>query len=353
MGYIVIFMFCVTLLFALFEEQTKRYRLPVYLVIGALLVLVAGLREVGIDPDSLNYEGTFLNNTSANAEKSVEYSFLLISQILHSFSNDVHSLFLLYALLGVALKMYAFRKLSSLWLLPLAMYICNYFIVHECMQIRTGVLSGMLLLAIYYIGEEQKKKALLCLMIGTFFHYSGLIMLPIFLLSNKEITKRQKIIWALVIPISYGFVFYGFNALLTTNVDIPFIGDKFAIYQNDANTKGTSGWVNIYSPFRMLTIFLFYYTLFFHDTIIRFNKYLPLQIKMFALGNFFYIAFSFFPVFASRVCMLYEIVTIPIFASIFYTIRPKWASYGLMFLFGLLLLNYSLGNIGFVLFWKV
>lgn len=349
MGYIVIFMFCVTLLFALFEEQTKRYRLPVYLVIGALLVLVAGLREVGIDPDSLNYEGTFLNNTSANAEKSVEYSFLLISQILHSFSNDVHSLFLLYALLGVALKMYAFRKLSSLWLLPLAMYISYYYIMHECIQIRTGVLSGMLLLAIYYIGEEQKKKALLCLMIGTFFHYSGVILFPILFISNKELTKKKRFIWLLLIPISYILVFGGFKAL-QNGIDLPYIGDKLSWYQNETAKKGRLGAVDIFGPAQLISLFLYFYVLYFYDTISKYNKYLHIQFKMFTIGIFIYVSFSFLPVFAERVSLLYEIVNILMYSNIYYTIRPRWAAVSVIFVLGMINMFLSIWLINLRLF---
>ena len=177
MAYIVIVIYVICCFFALFEERIKQYRTAIYIGLGFLLVLVAGLRPVGIDPDSLNYENTFLNYTSPNASDNVEYSYILFSQIVNFFTDDVHVLFLFYALLGVGIKMYAFRKYSSTWFLFLALYISDYYIMHECMQIRTGVLSGLLLVALTKIGDGNRKAADIILLVGLFFHYSALILL--------------------------------------------------------------------------------------------------------------------------------------------------------------------------------
>lgn len=342
MGYIIIGIFTVTVFFALFEEKIIKYRTPLYIFIFFLLVLVAGLREVGVDYDSLNYEGTFLDSDSNTAAESVEYSYILFSQIIKFFSNDVHILFLFYALLGVGLKMYAFRKYNSLWFPILAIYISEYYALQECMQIRSGVLSGFLLIAITQIGDGKKKLAVLSLLLGCFFHYSALILLPILFLSNKEMTKKQRIKWGAFVSISYSLFILGVSFLFNFTSNIPYIGNKLDMYQKGLEIGIHAERLNVFDLKHLLRLFLYFYILYFYDTISKYNKYLPLLIKIFSIGLFFYAAFAFFPVFGERVNRLYEVVCIILFANIYYTIRPKWAATGVIFILGLILLNYSL-----------
>ena len=117
------------------------------------MILIAGLRPVGIDPDSNNYEYTYIHYDTPNALEGVEYSYLFLSMIFNKITSDVHILSLFYALLGVGIKFFAFRKLSNTYFLPVIVYIGYYFIMHECMQIRTGILSAVFLLYIKAIGD--------------------------------------------------------------------------------------------------------------------------------------------------------------------------------------------------------
>lgn len=353
MAYIVIVIYVICCFFALFEERIKQYRTAIYISLGFLLVLVAGLRPVGIDPDSLNYENTFLNHTSPNASDNVEYSYILFSQIINFFTNDVHVLFLFYALLGVGIKMYAFRKYSSTWFLFLALYISNYYIMHECMQIRTGVLSGLLLVALTKIGDGNRKVAAVILLIGFFFHYSALILLPILFLSNKEMNKKQRTKWLTLVFASYLIFIMGQSFFVNFGTNLPYIGNKLALYQKGTELGKISASTNVFGPIYLFGLFLYLYILYFYDTISKHNKYLPLLIKVFSLGFFFFASFSFLPVFGQRVSMLYKTVSIILFANIYYTIRPKWVAVSITAIIGLLYLNYSLPEIGLTLFWKV
>ena len=345
MAYIVIVIYVICCFFALLEERMKQYRTAIYIGLGFLLVLVAGLRPVGIDPDSLNYENTFLNYTSPNASDNVEYSYILFSQIVNFFTDDVHVLFLFYALLGVGIKMYAFRKLSNLWFISLAIYISYYFTLHECIQIRTGVLSGLILIAIIQIADGKRKLAAVSLLIGAFFHYSSLAMLPILCISNKDMSKRSRIIWSLMIPLSYAFFFAGYATSFNYGLELPYVGGKLAAYQISA-IKGLIGSAKPFGPFQLFTLCIYYYALYFYDTIIYYNKYFPIQIKIFTIGLFIYVTFSFLPVFAERVSLLYEIVSITICANFYYTVRPKWVSIGFIFILGIIYSYLSLWLIG-------
>ena len=166
MGYITVVLFSVTTFLALIERYIRKYKLLLYFLISIALILIAGLRPVGIDPDSNNYEYTYIHYDTPTALEGVEYSYIFLSMIFNTITNNVHILFLFYALLGVGIKFFAFRKLSNSFFLPVIVYIGYYFIMNECLQIRKGILSAVFLLYIKAIGDRQKKRAIYLLLIG-------------------------------------------------------------------------------------------------------------------------------------------------------------------------------------------
>lgn len=351
MGYIIIAIFIIVVILSYIEDYLGKYKLPLYLLIGFTLILLAGLREVGIDPDSQNYEISFLRYYDSSAQERVEYSYTFISMLLNFITDDVHILFLFYAFWGLTLKFVAFRNYSAQWFLPIVVYLAYYYELHEVTQIRTGILSGCLLLAIKPIAEGKRKIALCILLIGSIFHISGLMFLPLVFLSNKPMSIKEKIIWASLIPISYVIYFAGANLIVNTN--LPYIGDKLALYQKGVEKGLISVSVNVFSPMQMFSVMLYYYLLFFHDTLVKFNKYFVVMMKILTLGLFCFAAFAILPVMAQRVCYLFSIVNVILYTNICYTIKQKWIGITLVSLISLIILNYGLGYINFPFLWKI
>lgn len=93
MGYIIIAIFIIVVILSYIEDYLGKYKLPLYLLIGFTLILLAGLREVGIDPDSQNYEISFQRYYDSSAQERVEYSYTFISMLLNFITDDVHILF--------------------------------------------------------------------------------------------------------------------------------------------------------------------------------------------------------------------------------------------------------------------
>ena len=350
-GITIIAIFIIVVILSYIEDYLGKYKLPLYLLIGFTLILLAGLREVGIDPDSQNYEISFQRYYDSSAQERVEYSYTFISMLLNFITDDVHILFLFYAFWGLTLKFVAFRKYSAQWFLPLVVYLAYYYELHEVTQIRTGILSGCLLLAIKPIAEGKRKIALCILLIGSIFHISGLMLLPLVFLSNKPMSTKEKIIWASLIPISYVIYFAGANLIVNTN--LPYIGDKLALYQKGVEKGLISVSVNVFSPMQMFSVMLYYYLLFFHDTLVKFNKYFVVMMKILTLGLFCFAAFAILPVMAQRVCYLFSIVNVILYTNICYTIKQKWIGITLVSLISLIILNYGLGYINFPFLWKI
>lgn len=303
------------------EDRLQRYNRVVYIGLTVVLILFAGLREVGFDRDSENYEMYFDNYDDPLYEFTVEYSYRLLSYIFSSAFGDVHSLFLFYALIGVTLKMYAFRRLSLYWFLPVAVYLGNYYILHDLTQMRASIVSGLTLCAIPLIYEGRRKAALGLLGIGCIFHYSSVALLPMVLLSKNDMGDRQRWLWAAVIPLGYLIYFAQFN--ITTQIYIPYVSDKIEAYEL-LRDKGIAGEeINVFNLVFLVKCAAYFYVLYFYDTIKRENKYLPLVLRIMGISLFAFLFFAQLPVAAFRLSQLYGIVEIMLFTYILYTVRPN------------------------------
>lgn len=330
---ILLLIFFVVFVAALVEERLESQKLYAYIFIGVMLVLCAGMKEIGFDSDSKNYEVYFLYNDEPTFLLTVEYSFLLLSRVVGSFTGDVHAMFFLYAGVGIALKLVAIRRLSELWFLPLLVYLGNYYLIHDMTQIRACIVSGLLLLAIKPWSEGHKWQAAILLLVGCLFHYSTLILLPALFLGNKEMTKRERIIWAMLVPAGYLVYFAHLNPL--TTISIPYIGDKVEVYQ-DLNERGIVGdTINVFSIAFLATWAAYLYLLYFYDLVKDHNKYLSLMLKLMGISIFLYLAFTFLPVLSFRFSELYGIVEVIVFANIYYTIKPAWFSKTVVAVIGL------------------
>ena len=277
------------------EEYLGKYKWFAYILIGIFLILYAGLRPVGFDRDSENYENYFMHPDSRINEISVEPSFLILSRLLYPFFPDVHILFFLYALLGVGLKFFAIKRITNLLFLPILIYVCNFFLLHDVTQIRAGVISGLFLLSIKPLSEGKRLHALCYIMIGAIFHFSALALLPLLFLSNTPISRKWKIAWAMVVPVCFLLYFSGFDLLTTFH--IPYISDKIDIYQRLSETK-------------------------LSETIKPYVPSIYLLIKILACSVLFYFAFTSIKIVSMRISELYGIIEIVLYPCIIYTVRP-------------------------------
>ncbi len=316
---------CVFLLssfFAFFEEKLGRFKWYVYALIGVALMLLAAFRPIGIDNDSYSYENYFVNYDNPLYEVSVEYSYRYLSELLYPIFKDVHVIFLLYAIGGVGLKFGAFRKLTPMPFMAVAVYICTYFVLHEFTQIRVGVSSGLLLFIIMAIAERHRKQAIALILVSLVFHYSSALMIPLLFFSNDEMSEKERNLWCLLIPA--GYICY-FLHIGLTSLPIPYIADKFEAYE-ELKGKGFLDEVNVFNLLFLLKIVIFYYVMAYYDVIKPHNKYLPIMMKMESLSLFSFTALSSLPVLSFRVSELYGIVEIILYCNLFYTIRPWWLS---------------------------
>ena len=315
--FLLLFFVIVSLIFL--EDYLGDYNKYAYWGLCIFLILFSAFRTIGIDPDSETYEGIFKNNEN-NPKLLVESSFLFISGIIKIFTDDIHYLFLIYAILGITIKFYALRQLSPWYFLPLVIYFGNYFILHDFIQIRAGIASAMLLLAIKPLSEGNKKKAIVYFLIANVFHYSSLVFYPILFFSNN-LSRIWK--YALIAIMPVGAILFLLRLDFISALPIPYIQEKLEMYKTLTET-GFFEEFNLKNVPLWIQYVILLYSLYFYDTILEKYPALPLLLKITAYSMFFFFAFSSVSVVAGRFQELLGIVELALFPCVCYTFRPQY-----------------------------
>lgn len=293
----------------------------VFYFVGLLLICVAGFRIGEKMPDYETYIGLYDQAISDNLTYFIEISFLYIAKISNNIkSESVIVLFFLYAVLGVSLKMISIKRLSGLWFYSLIIYVSNYFILHEMIQIRAGVAAGFILLAIVPMYNRQFIKFFLLIGLATLFHYTSIIFLTLWLLKPNE---YNKFLYIILILLAFVIHFIGLDIISFVLSPTPFYSiDPTSISYLDINDQSSK--INVFSIFvTTKVVFLIYFT-YFINRIEKFNKYIFIILKLYALGLFVYIAFSAYPVIAVRIS--YTLMTCEIFIipTLIFTIKGHY-----------------------------
>ena len=315
--FLLLFIIIISLIFL--EEYLGDYNKYVYWGLCIILILFSAFRPIGVDPDSEAYEEIFKSNGD-DPRLLVESSFLFLSEIIRNFTDDVHYLFLLYAILGITIKFYALRQLSPWYFLPLAIYFGHYFILHDFIQIRAAVASGMLLLAIKPLSEGNKKRAIVYFLIANVFHYSSLAFYPILFFSNN-LSQIWK--YALIAVLPIGVVLFLLHYDFFSAIPIPYIQDKIEMYK-ELVERGVFEELTLKNVFIWIQYVIILYSLYFYETIYEHCPALPLLLKITAYSMVCFFLFSSIAVVAARLHELLGIVELALFPCVFYTIRPQY-----------------------------
>ena len=341
---VLLIVFVMLLLLAFFEEYLGKYKWAAYIVIGIIMILCAGLRPVGFDRDSKNYESFFLHPDSGLSEISVEPLFLALCKILYFFYPDVQLLLFFFACFGVIIKFWAIRKITPLFFLPLVIYFSNFFLLHEVTQIRAGIVSGLFLLSLPQMAEGKKILPFCLIAFGALFHFSALSLLPLLFLNNNEIHPKLKIIWACVVPLC--FVLYALDLDLLTTVPLPYVTDKVETYKT-MSEFGNVDKESILNPFPLMKMAVFLYFLYFSKTIESYVPSINLLIKILGCSLIVYFAFSSVKIISTRISELYGVVEIVAYPCILFTIKPRVAGMVLVCLIGLIEIYFNVFQWGF------
>ena len=324
--------------------HNNKYRLLYnifFLLVFILLFSIAAFRPVGIDRDSGAYAGaiqSFIITHNYDFIRTEPFFYLIVDVSKFLFNNVVRGVFILYAFLGVSLKLYAIKKNASFPLLSLIVYFYLYFALHEMTQIRVGVASAIFLLSIPDIVNRNWKSYLLKTALATLFQYVAIIMLFIYLINSKH-NKQLFYLFLPLIGILLAIINAGkFFLMFIINFLPEFLSYKINLYLT-MHEMGMFTEINVFNIYYSSLLIIYYFS------IININKFKKeidvLQIKILGWMLFSFYFFSFLPVLAFRISEFLAIVLIFILPDLISIVRQKHFTSFIVFLYSIsMLFNY-------------
>ena len=216
---------------SLIEERLRdRDKKVLYVLVGVMMILIAGLREPGSTPDSETYEEMYNGTYNEVLQDITEPSFTFISFVLNSMSLGVNALFLTY-----------------------------------------------------FYNQRKKLYTFYCILAGILFHYSAATGFVIFLLDFK-IRRWEKIAMYLLIPV--GIVAYS-HLDISSFIPESIGGEKLIAYRKLKDMgldEEQGGYPLKYHLVIWLNFVVFYAALFYEKYLSEKSNYMVLAIKVQAVG---------------------------------------------------------------------
>lgn len=140
-------------------------------------------------------------------------------------------------------------------MLGLLIWVCHYFIFQDMTQIRVAVSSAFFLLGIFFLTEKRRWPFMGCFVAAMFFHYSSLLMLPLVLLSNRPVGRKERYVLLGVIPCMYVLLIAGIDPILS--LPIPYIQEKVEIYEKMRDMGIMDDQVNVFGLTFLMRVLVF------------------------------------------------------------------------------------------------
>ena len=319
---VLLFITCFSLSFV--EDRLgDREKKILYVLFGIAMIMIAGTREVGSTPDSETYEDMFYSGEDSISMLLTEPSFGIITNILQSMSLGINALFFVYAILAVPIQLSALWRFSKIPLLMLTVYLSYYYMIHDMVQIRCAVASGLFLWAIYFYVERKPVLTLLFILIGIFFHFSAAAGLIIFFLGNGFPRWQRYLLYAIV-PV--GLVVYVTHIDIFSLVPDELGGLKLMKYRT-MREKGIedelAGWKLSSNLLIWMNIVLYYACIYYHDYLVKHFKYTSVAIKLQGVGFIFlFFVNALSMVVGNRMCDYFSIASVLLWTASVYAFTP-------------------------------
>lgn len=334
MVYILIFFIIV-----LFINYKGRYENNIYWSLSWLLIIIAGFRAPSVSLDYGEYQQLFYSIDSFSY-----YTIEPIFKWLCLISPNVEIFFLLYAIIAVSLKFYAFKHLSYLPFYSILFYFVHFFLLHEMTQIRIGLASCFILLMIKELCEKKKTNAFFLFLLAVFSHFSSIICFMFFFYDSTKISIKK---YALLIIL----------ALLIYLLDISVVSCissfLWGIYKTKLETyygimqQGMHDYINVFNVNFLLQLVIVAFLLYLCKRKNILDQYTILLVKVYTTGIILYLCFTEIPSFAfrlSEICFVTEILLLPRLILLFK--QKKTVKIGLLiFAFLWLFLNVFILNL--------
>jgi len=288
------------------------------IIIFLILFFISGFKIFGPGNDYDSYYSMVVFKDYVLEYKEIFLRLIIfLNDIL--FNSNITTFFLIFTIIGLSLKFIAFYRLSPYPYLTILIYFLSYYWLHEYIQIRAGVATGLFLLATKDLSDGKKWNYFIKSFFAILFHWSSIILIPIYFI--RKINLKSMIILPLV-GIFLFFLKFDLEGLIIYYLSLT--GLDFTYYRLYAGYKDQ---INV---FNLITIsFMLIYVIITILIVIKneiFTKYEIVLYKLFSLGIFIFFVTSKLnsPVVAFRLQEYINVVLLILLPSIICKFKQKY-----------------------------
>lgn len=306
-----------------------------FITIGATIFLLAAFRDgIGYDFESYKIWYEMINHQSMTSDYlNIEKGYFLLNKVCGSF----FILIFVVAAIAVIIKLFYINKYSKDKLVSLILYFTGVFIMFDMGVIRQGISIAIALISIKYIVERRLIKFLFIIFIGSLFHISIIVFIPLYFIGYKDYSRKFIYGLSLIIIIISFFNTSDEIVRLVTKLNIPLISSKITYY-----ASYETGNVTISVIKRILFLILF--TEFFKRKNIK-DKLSHVFLNGYFLSVIIMVLFSSIDILGGRGVMGLYFLQIFIFATIIRGIKNKLIRLSCLGFIAILSFNTMMGPI--------
>lgn len=205
---IILFLLFLAVIYSLFKdessmsgakklEENNSQKIRIIAAI-TMLILIAGLRK-GIGTDYSGY-AIHYNALSIGAESgsNFEIGYNVLNYILSFIGfSDQWLFFLLSAFLVLSIAWISYKNSVNIDM-SIYLFVALYFYFASFNIIRQFIAIPIILLAFEYLCQKDFVKYFACVILASLFHYSALIMLPVYFLVSHQFSRKVHIVIVII-----------------------------------------------------------------------------------------------------------------------------------------------------------
>ena len=180
--------------------MSKQYNIIFYIYFSLVLIILASIRPIGFDADSIGYY-TIMEKIIKFDYTLIEPAFVLIVKLSYSFFGEEYyqrAVLVIFAILHISILSYALYKLSKYPIYSLLLYLLLFYPILGLTQIRYSILVSLFLLSIPDIINRNIIRFYIKIFIAILFHYSGILFFIFYFLNPNVINKTKYFLLLLI-----------------------------------------------------------------------------------------------------------------------------------------------------------
>lgn len=198
--------FIISFLLCFFDfVHYKRLKMIPYTIFCLFIIGLAGFRKIGIDNDAESYDFMFylydrstLSEIIEGGYGYVEKGYVLLNKMVSYLGFDIHTLFILIALMTGFANYYYFYKKSRFPFLSLLFYVSFYFLYRDFTQVRYAFAAALCFWVVDFYLSKKYKKSILLFILAVLFHNAVTILIPVLLV--LRFVKNNKWYFIPILP---------------------------------------------------------------------------------------------------------------------------------------------------------